>query len=79
MNRAVTSLTLGIMSIFIPVAGLIIGIFGLTQANRALKEIEESEGKSFAVGGKVCSIIGMTLQSLLLLFIVIGFVLFSSF
>ncbi|QAS51996.1 DUF4190 domain-containing protein [Halobacillus litoralis] len=80
-NKAITSLTLGIMSIFIPIVGLIIGIFGLTYANQSFKEMNEveSEGKNFAIGGKVCSIIGICIQAGVIILIVTGFFLFSSF
>lgn len=80
-NKAITSLTLGIMSLFIPLAGFILGILGIIFANKGLKEIAESgeEGKNVAIAGKVCSIIGLCLQIGLIIFMVLGFAFFTSF
>lgn len=76
-----TSLVVGIMSIFIPLIGVVLGILGITYANKGLKEIDITgeEGINYAKAGKACSAIGLCLQAVLIVIILIGVVLFSSF
>ncbi|WP_404451545.1 DUF4190 domain-containing protein [Virgibacillus necropolis] len=77
-NNAITSLVLGILSIVIPIIGLILGIFGIIYANNSLNgtgNINE-ENKKYAVAGKVCSIVGICIQSVSIILVVSGFMLF---
>ncbi|WP_226584818.1 DUF4190 domain-containing protein [Halobacillus litoralis] len=79
-QKAVTSLVLGIMSIFIPIAGLILGIFGLTYSNDVLKDkTNDSKDLNVALGGRVCSIVGISLQTTGVSLLVCGFWLFQQF
>ncbi|KHE68859.1 DUF4190 domain-containing protein [Halobacillus sp. BBL2006] len=79
-QKAITSLTLGIMSLFIPVVGLVLGIIGLVFANGALKSIYDTseEGKKAAVAGKVCSIVGICIQIGVIVLFLLGSVFFFS-
>lgn len=80
-QKAVTSLVLGIMSIFLPLAGLITGIIGIVMANAFLRSEEEEKenGRHFATAGKICSIIGICIQVSVLLMLAAGFYLFGFF
>ncbi len=80
-NKAITSFIAGIMSIFIPLVGIVLGIMGIIYARRGLKEIELTgeEGKTYAVAGKVCSSIGLAIQIVLFIIVLISYFVFSSF
>ncbi|KAB7672048.1 DUF4190 domain-containing protein [Bacillus sp. B1-b2] len=73
-SKSIYSLTLGILSIIVPYIGLILGIIGLIFASKSIKEIEsyKQEGRGLATSGKVCSIVGICLQVLLLLLLAIS-------
>ncbi|WP_430788027.1 DUF4190 domain-containing protein [Virgibacillus flavescens] len=77
-NHAVTSLVLGILSIVIPVIGVILGIFGIIYANKSTDETINisDEYRKYAVAGKVCSIVGICVQSIAIFFTVLAFLLF---
>ncbi|ARI78439.1 DUF4190 domain-containing protein [Halobacillus mangrovi] len=79
-QKAITSLTLGIMSLFIPIVGLILGILGLVYANGALKSISytSEDGKKAAVAGKICSIVGICVQVGVILLAALGSIFFFS-
>jgi uncharacterized membrane protein len=79
-QKAITSLTLGIMSLFIPVVGLVLGILGLVFANGALKSIHDTseESKKAAIAGKVCSIVGICIQIGVIVLFALGSVFFFS-
>ncbi|WNF38333.1 DUF4190 domain-containing protein [Bacillaceae bacterium IKA-2] len=76
-RKAVEALTLGILSIFIPVVGILLGIIGITFSVIAKKEIEKTneDGRSFATSGMICSLVGISIQ---LFFVVLGIVSFYS-
>ncbi|MDX1807464.1 MAG: DUF4190 domain-containing protein [Paenisporosarcina sp.] len=75
-SKSVISLTLGIISIVIPIIGLVIGIIGVVVSRKAAKEIAFSNesGSGFATAGLVCSVVGIVLQT----FIVVAYFLFAS-
>ncbi|SHI03932.1 DUF4190 domain-containing protein [Clostridium grantii] len=75
-NKSISSLVLGILSIFLPFIGLILGIMGIVMSYKSIKEINNSKetGIGLAVSGRVVSIIGVCCQ----LVIILGFVLFSQ-
>ncbi len=76
-SKAVVALTLGILSIFIPVVGILLGIIGITFSVIAKKEIEKTneDGRNFATSGMICSVVGVIIQ---LFFVVVGIVSFYS-
>ncbi|MGV2620592.1 UNVERIFIED_CONTAM: DUF4190 domain-containing protein [Halobacillus marinus] len=78
-EKAMTSLVLGILSIFLPFLGLITGIMGIIYANTVLStgEGEEAEGRNLAISGKVCSIIGLCLQILVIITVILGYLFFT--
>ncbi|MYL38194.1 DUF4190 domain-containing protein [Halobacillus litoralis] len=80
-QKAVSALVLGIMSIFLPLAGLITGIIGIVMANAFLssEEDEKENGRHFAIAGKICSIIGICIQVSVLLMLAAAFYLFGFF
>lgn len=67
VKRAGVSLTLGILGIafalLFPIVGIVLSIVGLVWSN---KDIEER--KVFAKGAKICSILGIVLSVLNMLF-----------
>ncbi|ELK46422.1 MULTISPECIES: hypothetical protein [unclassified Halobacillus] len=76
-EKAMTSLVLGILSIFLPFLGLITGIMGIIYANTVLSTGEEAEGRNLAISGKVCSIIGLCLQILVIITVILGYLFFT--
>ncbi|NRD79864.1 DUF4190 domain-containing protein [Bacillus sp. BRMEA1] len=71
-GNPVVSLTLGILSIIIPMIGLILGVIGVIFSRKATKEIAKSygNGRGFAVSGLICSIVGIVIQTLSVLSII---------
>lgn len=80
-HRAMTSLVLGIMSIFIPFIGVLLSIAGIWYADRGIKEIKQTgeEGITYAKAGKIFSAIGLSVQVALIILILLGSWLFSLF
>ncbi|QKY70699.1 DUF4190 domain-containing protein [Lentibacillus sp. CBA3610] len=78
-SNSIVSLTLGILSIFIPIIGFFTGIAGLVVSRKALKEIDKTNetGRGFAISGLICSIVGIIMHILAILSIV-TFVAFIS-
>lgn len=70
------SLTLGILSIFVPFFGLIIGIIGIGFSKKAKKEmfVSDEGGKGLATSGFICSIFGIVIQLITLL----AYILYTS-
>lgn len=75
-SNSIITLTLGILSILIPLLGLFLGIIGLVVYRKARKEIALTGegGKGLAISGLICSIVGILTQ----LFMVLMWFLFSS-
>nr|WP_082003424.1 DUF4190 domain-containing protein [Sporosarcina sp. ZBG7A] len=70
------SLTLGILSILVPLIGLVLGVLGLVFSRSATKEIVKTNenGKGLATAGLICSVVGIVIQ----LFGVLGLIAFNS-
>ena len=75
-NNSVISLTVGILSLFIPFLGLILGVIGIVYSRIAFKQINKRNGKGtgLATAGLICSIVGVIIQ----LFMVLGYVAFFA-
>jgi hypothetical protein len=75
-TKSAISLTLGVLSLFIPFIGAILGIIGIILYKKSSNEIirTQQQGKGLAISGLVCSIIGISIQLLMIL----GFVAFLS-
>ncbi|MFE4430167.1 DUF4190 domain-containing protein [Peribacillus butanolivorans] len=73
-NKSIVSLTLGVLSIIIPYIGLILGILGLVISSKSIVEIEESneKGRGLAISGRVCSIVGICFQLLIIFLLVLS-------
>lgn len=71
-GNSVISLTMGIISIFVPLFGLFLGICGVVLSRKAVKEIKvtSEDGKGLATLGLICSSVGILIQlnGLLVLF-----------
>lgn len=67
-NKALASLILGVLAILIPIIGIILGIIGLIFASNSKKEMLQSgeSGMNLALSGKVCSIIGIIINGILI-------------
>ncbi|MFZ3579488.1 DUF4190 domain-containing protein [Virgibacillus sp. DJP39] len=65
-SNAIVSLTLGVLSILLPFIGLVIGVIGVVVSRKATKEISNTNkgGREFAVSGLICSLVGITIQTL---------------
>ncbi|QUW22911.1 DUF4190 domain-containing protein [Sporosarcina sp. Marseille-Q4063] len=76
-SNSVISITLGILSILIPMIGIILGVIWFVFARIALKEIRNTNdnGRGLATAGLICSVVGVVPQ----LFRVLGFALFFCF
>ena len=68
-SHAVVSFTLGILSIFIPAIGLILGIAGIVFYQKAKNAIAVTGegGRGLATAGLVCSIVGIAMQILIIM------------
>ncbi|MCM3757526.1 DUF4190 domain-containing protein [Sporosarcina aquimarina] len=75
-TKSVISLTLGILTIFLPMIGLVLGILGVVFSRIATKEIVKTNesGKGLATSGLICSVVGIVIQ----LFIVLSFIAYNS-
>ncbi|MEK3797004.1 DUF4190 domain-containing protein [Peribacillus sp. FSL H8-0477] len=73
-NKSIVSLILGVLSIVIPYIGLILGILGLVISSKSIVEIEESneKGRGLAISGRVCSIVGLCFQLLLIFLLILS-------
>ncbi|MBK3497397.1 DUF4190 domain-containing protein [Viridibacillus sp. YIM B01967] len=79
-NKSIVSLTLGVLSIVVPYIGFILGIIGLVMSKKSIKEIDISneKGKGLATSGKVCSIVGICVQGILIFLMILSIVAFYS-
>lgn len=79
-GKSIASLVLGILSIVIPYVGFILGIVAIVFSTLSLKEIKRTneQGKGLSIAGLVCGIIGTALYGLIILFVVIALVAFST-
>ncbi|RDU36995.1 DUF4190 domain-containing protein [Neobacillus piezotolerans] len=68
-SSSVISLTVGILSLFIPFIGFILGIIGIVFSIVAVKQINRTNenGRGLATAGLICSIVGIILQLLMIL------------
>ena len=73
-NKSIATLTFGILSIIVPYIGLIHGIIGIVISSKSIVEIDNSneKGRGLAISGKVCSIVGICLQVLLILLLILS-------
>jgi M penetrans paralogue family 26 len=84
LPNATVSLVLGILSIVICGIGVVLGIIGIVMANKDIAMYKNNPGvyteASFnnTKTGRICSIIGLILNSLLLLFYIAWIVFFIS-
>jgi hypothetical protein len=66
-----TPLVLGILSIiFSGVAGLVLGIFGISTSNKVLKQVRSTKARA----GKITSIIGIVLSSVVLTVVIVSLI-----
>jgi M penetrans paralogue family 26 len=79
LPNATAALVLGILSIVICFAGLVLGIIALVLANKDMR-LYNSSPESYTIGsynnlkaGRICAIIGVIFQTLLILFYVFIF------
>ncbi len=79
-SKSISSLTLGVLSIIIPYIGFILGIIGLFISRKSIAEINHSneKGKGLAISGRVCSIVGICIQIILIIILVLGIMTFFS-
>ncbi|MEK3886508.1 DUF4190 domain-containing protein [Bacillus sp. FSL K6-3431] len=79
-SKSVAALTLGVLSLIIPFIGLILGVIGIVLSSKSITEIDNSNeiGRGLAISGKVCSIVGICLQIIMILFVILSFVLFNT-
>lgn len=78
-SNSTISLTLGILSIVIPLIGLILGIIGIVFSRKATKEIVKTNegGKGLATTGLICSVVGIIFQLLFVSSLITVFSMFS--
>lgn len=76
-SKAIVSLIMGVLSLLIPFIGIILGILGLIFAAKSKQEIKLTgeTGNGLVTAGKVCSIIGIILNVIVILI----FLVFSYF
>lgn len=76
-SKAIVSLIMGVLSLLIPFIGIILGILGLIFAAKSKQEMKLTgeTGNGLVTAGKVCSIIGIILNVIVILI----FLVFSYF
>ncbi|MEG9295924.1 DUF4190 domain-containing protein [Mangrovibacillus sp. Mu-81] len=74
-EKAFISFVLGVVSLFLIQIGLLVGIIGVVIAKRSLNEIRSrhESGRSFAIAGLIINILGIVIQSILLIAGLIGY------
>ncbi|MFJ9382290.1 DUF4190 domain-containing protein [Peribacillus sp. NPDC101481] len=74
-SKAIVSLIMGVLSLFIPFIGIILGILGLIFASKGKQEIKLTgeSGDGLVTAGKVCSIVGIILNVLVILIFLVFF------
>ncbi|MBK5441932.1 MULTISPECIES: DUF4190 domain-containing protein [unclassified Peribacillus] len=74
-SKAIVSLIMGILSLLIPFIGIILGILGLIFASKSKKEMAQSgeSGIGLVTAGKICSIIGIILNVIMILIFLVLF------
>lgn len=67
-SNSVGALSLGILSILIPIIGIVLGILGIVFSNKAKKQIilSSENGMGLATAGLICSIVGVIIQSFII-------------
>lgn len=77
-NKSIVSLTLGILAIIVPYIGIILGIIGIFISSKSIIEIERSNerGKGLAITGRVCSIVGICFQFLLIILLLLSIIVY---
>ncbi|MGE6256782.1 DUF4190 domain-containing protein [Heyndrickxia sporothermodurans] len=73
-EKSIVAIIMGILAIVVPYIGIIFGVIGMIFSAKSIKEIEGSNeaGRGLAVSGKICSIAGICIQCLLLLFAILA-------
>lgn len=76
-SKAIVSLIMGVLSLLIPFIGIVLGILGLIFAAKSKQEMKLTgeTGNGLVTAGKVCSIIGIILNVIVILI----FLVFSYF
>lgn len=76
-SKAIVSLIMGVLSLLIPFIGIVLGILGLIFAAKSKQEMKLTgeTGNGLVTAGKVCSIIGIILNVMVILI----FLVFSYF
>ncbi|MFA9556677.1 DUF4190 domain-containing protein [Evansella sp. AB-rgal1] len=63
-SNSVLSLIMGLLSILLPLIGIVFGVFGLITSRKSIKEIEKTRevGRNLATSGFICSSVGIVIQ-----------------
>ncbi|MNI39647.1 hypothetical protein D3C73_938360 [compost metagenome] len=79
-GKAIAALVLGILALFIPYVGFILGIVAIIMASLSFKEIKrnQEQGKGLAVAGLVCGIVGTVIYAILIFIVILAVVIFST-
>lgn len=74
-GASVIALTLGVLSIVIPFIGLLLAIIGIVMARRATKEVsgDHELSRGLAMSGLICSLIGLVIQTLIIMGVAVFF------
>ena len=80
-SKSVAALTLGVLSVAIPYLGIVLGVIGLIMASKGLREIARSgeKGRPLAIAGRICSIVGVCIQGIVLAFLLLGLATFITY
>lgn len=79
-GKAIAALVIGIIGLFIPYIGFILGIIAIVFASMAFKEMKKTheQGRGLAIGGLVCGIIATAIYAIIILIVIIAMVAFTS-
>ena len=72
-SKSVAALSLGVLSLFIPFIGLILGVIGIVLSFKSIREINSSTegGKGLAIAGRICSVVGICIQLIIIVLIIL--------
>ncbi|MNN68687.1 hypothetical protein D3C81_1844150 [compost metagenome] len=79
-GKAIAALVLGILALFIPYVGFVIGIVAIVFASLSFKELKRTgeQGKGLAIAGLVCGIIGTVIYGIIIIIFILAIVIFAT-
>lgn len=80
-GKAITALVIGILSLVAPYIGIILGIVAIIIGKQAMSEVRKTReaGHGLALTGLICGIVSVAIYGIMVILLIIGISMFSSF